>query len=442
MQDLSKYIDTGVLFDNHYRLIKLLSREGGTADVWLAENYESIDTKLSEDTDDIIRVDGTGVLVAIKIYRPKNILDIDGEQSFRSEFKTIFNRHHANLIPTTDYSICDGMPYLVMPFCENGSVESLIGRLNDEDDVWKLMEDVSSGLSYLHNLEPPIIHQDIKPANILIDTNKNYCVTDFGISVKSGIENDRYFENESSGTAIYMPPERYEDDYKPNASSDIWAFGATIYEVLTGDVPFGNDGGKAQLNGKHIPTVKNKKISSRIKNIIYACLDADPTKRPTAKYIEDYCRRRGKKNYAVMLVISLFIISIMVLAVITWNSRVREIEPFLVYKNSGDSVITLQKQEAKIASHINYELTKNRLSSAKRLYQRAISEDTESKLAKDSVQMRIVSIQNLFTDLKVYKGICDTLSLVINEDLPIQIEIYSERRKQLSETLKTKIKNI
>ena len=63
MQDLSKYIDGELLFDGHYRLIKLLSAEGGTADVWLAENYESVDTKLSEDTDDVIRVDGTGVLV-------------------------------------------------------------------------------------------------------------------------------------------------------------------------------------------------------------------------------------------------------------------------------------------------------------------------------------------------------------------------------------------
>ena len=73
------------MFDGHYRLIKLLSTEGGTADVWLAENYESIDTKLSEDNDDVIRVDGTGVLVAIKIYRPKNILDVDGED-FRQLF--------------------------------------------------------------------------------------------------------------------------------------------------------------------------------------------------------------------------------------------------------------------------------------------------------------------------------------------------------------------
>lgn len=442
MQDLSKYKNDGVLFDGHYRLIKLLSTEGGTADVWLAENYESIDTKLSEDNDDVIRVDGTGVLVAIKIYRPKNILDVDGEQSFRSEFKTIFNCHHANLIPTTDYSICDGMPYLVMPFCDNGSVESLIGKLNDEDDVWKLMADVSSGLGYLHSLEPPIIHQDIKPANILIDTNKNYCVTDFGISVKSGVEDDRYFENESSGTAIYMPPERYNEEYKPNTSSDIWAFGATIYEVLTGDVPFGNDGGAAQLAGAQIPAIKNKNISKRIKNIIYACLDADPKKRPTAKYIEEYSKRKGKKNHVAILVASIAIICIMVSTMIVWNTRTKKIEPFLVYKNSGDSIITLQKQETQAVKFINYELTNSRLNKAKVKYIKAVREKTENKLAKDSINKRIVSIQNLFMDLKTYKGICDTLDIAIHDNLPIQEEVYSERKKKFSEKLKTKINNL
>lgn len=442
MQDLSKYINDGVLFDGHYRLIKLLSTEGGTADVWLAENYESIDTKLSEDNDDVIRVDGTGVLVAIKIYRPKNILDVDGEQSFRSEFKTIFNCHHANLIPTTDYSICDGMPYLVMPFCENGSVESLIGNLKDEDEIWKLMADVSSGLGYLHSLEPPIIHQDIKPANILIDTNKNYCVTDFGISVKSGVEDDRYFENESSGTAIYMPPERYKEGYKPNASSDIWAFGATIYEVLTGDVPFGNDGGAAQLDGVQIPTIKNKNISKRIKSIIYACLDADPKKRPAAKYIEEYSKKKGKKSHVFIFVASLVITCIMVSSVVAWNSGTAELEPFLVYKNSGDSIVTLQKQETRAAKFVNYELTNSRLNKAKAKYIRAVCEDTENTMAKDSVSKRIVSIQNLFMDLKVYKGVCDTLDITIHDNLPIQKGIYSERKEKLSEKLKTQINNL
>lgn len=441
MQDLSKYIDGGLLFDGHYRLIKLLSTEGGTADVWLAENYESVDTKLSEDTDDVIRVDGTGVLVAIKIYRPKNILDVDGEQNFRSEFKTIFNCHHTNLLPTTDYSICEGMPYLVMPFCENGSAESLIGKLDSEDDIWKFLADVSAGLSFLHSVNPPIIHQDIKPANILIDSNRNYCITDFGISVKSGVEDDRYLDNESSGTTIYMPPERFKDGYKPNAGSDIWSFGATVYEILTEDVPFGNQGGAAQLEGAQIPPIKNA-VSKKIKNIVYACLNADPQKRPSAEYIAEYARRKGKSNRLVLITTISIVVGAVLLSVILWNSRPQALEPFAVYKNSGDSIISLQKQEATEIKVLNYGMTLNRLNNAEAIYTKALREVTDDKSARDSIRNRIVFIQEIIVALDEYKGVCDTLDFVTNEDLPIQISIFSEKRDRISETLKNKISNL
>lgn len=65
-EDLSKYINDKVLFDGHYRFIKLLSTEGGTSDIWLAENYESIDIKISKETDDVIRGDGVGGLLPLK----------------------------------------------------------------------------------------------------------------------------------------------------------------------------------------------------------------------------------------------------------------------------------------------------------------------------------------------------------------------------------------
>lgn len=236
-------------------------------------------------------------------------------------------------MPTTDYSICEGMPYLVMPFCENGSAESLIGKLHNEDDIWKFLADVSAGLSFLHSVNPPIIHQDIKPANILIDSNRNYCITDFGISVKSGVEDDRYLDNESSGTTIYMPPERFKDGYKPDTSSDIWAFGATAYEILTGDVPFGNQGGAAQLEGTPIPPIKEA-IPKKIKNIVYACLNADPQKRPSAEYIAEYVRRKGKNNRVALIATISIVIGFVLLSVMLWNSKPKALEPFEAYKTA------------------------------------------------------------------------------------------------------------
>lgn len=441
MQDLNKYINGDTLFDGHYRLIKLLSAEGGTADVWLAENYESVDTKISEETDDIIRIDGTGVLVAIKIYRPKNILDIDGEQSFRAEFKTIFNCHHANLLPTTDYSICDGMPYLVMPFCENGSAESLIGNLNNEDDIWKFLADVSAGLSYLHSIEPQIIHQDIKPANILIDTNKNYCITDFGISIKSGIEDERYWDNESSGTTIYMPPERFKDGYIPDASSDIWSLGATIYELLTGDVPFGNKGGIAQLDGEKIPAIK-KDISKRIIKIVNRCLDSDPKKRPTAEYIAEYARRKGKKNKYVFTTATLLIIGLSFAGLFIWSTNPKPLEPYLIYKNKGDSILNLQIQEIKETKYISYKVAQNRLYNANQNYIKSLKESFDDEQLRDSIQHRINSIRLISAVLEEYKGVCDTLEFVEQEDLPIQIDIYSRKRDSISGIIKQKINKL
>ena len=441
--DLKKYIEGKELFDGHYRLIKLLSEEGGSADVWLAENYESVDTTFSEENDDVIRVEGTGVLVAIKIYRPKNALDVEGEQSFRQEFKIIFNCHHANLISTTDYSICDGMPYLVMPFCKNGSAEKLVGKLSAPDDIWKFIFDTASGLEYLHSCNPQIIHQDIKPGNILVDPNGNYCITDFGISIKSGIKDDQYLDNESCGTTIYMSPERFENEYVADASSDIWALGATIYELIHGDVPFGSEGGNAQKKQKHVPSL-NHDVPKAIRTLVYSCLNADPTKRPSAHQIAELARNKGKKPLKSLISLLVFVVLCSV-GILVWalsKLSVTPTEPFLVNYNSGDSIILIQKQEARTESYLNYKRTVKRLSEAQKKYSSALHFDTENILKRDSASIKIKQIGNLFPLLEIYKGTIDTLNLVIEDDAPIQIGKYLEKRNKISNEIKQNILNL
>ncbi len=441
--DLNKYIEGKELFDGHYRLIKLLSEEGGTADVWLAENYESVDTAFYEENDDIIRLEGTGVLVAIKIYRPKNALDVDGEQSFRQEFKTIFNCHHANLIPTTDYSIFDGMPYLVMPFCKNGSAEKLVGKLTAPDDIWKFIFDTASGLEYLHSCSPQIIHQDIKPGNILIDANGNYCITDFGISVKSGIKDDQYLDNETCGTTIYMPPERFYDEYNVDSASDVWALGATIYELINGDVPFGSEGGKAQKEHKVVPPL-NHNVPKAIRTLIYSCLNANPKKRPSAHQIAELARNKGKKPIKNLLSVLVFVV-LCSMGILFWalsKPSVEPIEPFLLNYYSGDSIILVQKQEARTENYLNHKRTTDRLIEAQKKYGIALKYETKNVIKRDSASIKIEQIDGLFPLLEVYKGIIDTLNIVIEDDAPIQVEKYQEKRNKISEELKQKILNL
>ena len=300
MLDIDKFADTGQLFDNHYKLIRPLNTEGGTADVWLAldtttvKDKEALDEAPFLDDSSLARL---GLLVAIKIYRPKNALDIEGERRFRDEFVIVFNCNHTNLIHPVHFSIFEETPFLVIPYCQRGSSELMIGNFVNDKDIWKYISDVAGGLNYLHKSTPPIIHQDIKPANILIDDNGNYAITDFGISAKrmrrttrrieapagNTIDDDNY--EEYSGTYAYMSPERFVEGNMPSAESDIWAFGATLYEIITGRVPFGEDGGMNQGDGPVRLSFKGLTISDDIKRLICACLSKNPFDRPTAQQL-------------------------------------------------------------------------------------------------------------------------------------------------------------
>ena len=296
MIDINEYTDEKGRFDGRYLLIRPLSTDGATADVWLSLDLNTVSMTDGDKIDQIARmsddeIEKLGLMVAIKIYRPQNALDIEGEQRFRDEYMIVFNCHHANLIHPTNFSICKDTPYLVLPYCKRGSSELLIGNKFSEEDIWKYIQDVASGLAYLHALEPPIVHQDVKPANVLLDDTGHYALTDFGISAQRGGVHGYYFDDENSGTMAYMAPERFQKDAEPMAQSDIWGFGATLCEIITGKVPFGEDGGQAQAEGKHsMPSIQG--VSADIQHLIHDCLAQQPGDRPTAQRIADAARVR------------------------------------------------------------------------------------------------------------------------------------------------------
>lgn len=287
MMDLSKYTSGEELFDGHYKMLRPLSTDGATADVWLAIDVNTIDSEPSEDpTEKNVE---TGMMVAIKIYRPKNALDIEGEQRFRDEFKIVYELRHANLLQPTGFSIFGEYPYLVLPYCKSGSSERLIGKQLSEDDIWKFILDVASGLNRLHSNNPQIIHQDIKPANILLDNSGNFAITDFGISSRKGGTHGYYYDDGNSGTLACMAPERFFDGADPLPQSDIWAFGASLYEILSGKVPFGEDGGSNQTEN-NATAAPIPSVSADINRLLQACLDKEPGNRPSAQDLMDAAR--------------------------------------------------------------------------------------------------------------------------------------------------------
>lgn len=285
MKDINSIAESGKLFDGRYKLLRPLSSDGGTADVWLALDTNTIDEVFDDESDNVKELDETGIKVAIKIYRPKNALDL-GEQRFREEFKIVFNCHHTNLVQPINFSIFEGISYLVLPYCQKGSSERLIGKVEDANELWRYISDVSSGLAYLHAFNPTIVHHDIKPANVLIDDNNNFAITDFGISSHRGLNREGY-DDTQSGTMAYMAPERFKEDYESIPESDIWSLGATLYELVTGKVPFGENGGLEQWEKKISCPEITANIPTSIKKLIYDCLSFDISKRPSAVEIRN-----------------------------------------------------------------------------------------------------------------------------------------------------------
>ena len=261
-------LQPNTLFHNHYNLVRLIGR-GGFSEVWLAKDkYTELD-------------------LALKIYAPNGGLDDNGIQAFSGEIRRVYNLNHPSLLKAQHFDVCDGMPYLVMPYCANGSVTKQVGKMT-EPEVWHLLHDVAAGLAYLH--ENNIVHQDIKPDNIMQDTNGHYLITDFGISARTRatLTKTQSASNLGSGTAAYMAPERFSTNPLPTFASDVWALGATVYELIVGTVPFGDGslpGGLLQKNGAEIPDISTNStptISEKLASVILQMLSVNPWDRPTA----------------------------------------------------------------------------------------------------------------------------------------------------------------
>lgn len=246
--------------------LKEFKGSGSFGEVWLAH-------------DEVLDCD-----VAIKIYIS---LDPRGVEEFKSEYITTQGISHPNLLTTTYFDVWEQRPFLVMKYCAKGSSSALAGKM-DEYALWQFIHDVAAGLKYLHNMPEPIIHQDIKPDNILVDDSDRYLITDFGISKKIRSTMRKQSKRAvGAGATAYMGPERFESDPTPVKASDIWSLGASIYELATGELPFSGLGGGMQRNGAEMPVLDNK-WSKDMTMVMQSCLAKETWDRPTAQQLEEF----------------------------------------------------------------------------------------------------------------------------------------------------------
>ena len=253
-------MEEGELIRGKYRLIRRIG-QGSFGEVWLARDEEA-------------EVD-----VAIKFYIA---LDRRGNDEFRAEYQMTYDLNHPNLLRSMGFGVLDTRPFIVMPYCPIGA-ESLIGKIS-EDDAWRFIRDVSSGLAYLHSKS--IIHRDIKPDNVLRNEAGDFLISDFGTTVRMRSTlrraSSRNNNNDTAGSLAYMAPELFSNNPQHVLATDVWALGVTLYEMLTGELPFFGQGGAILLHGAEIPEVSGD-WSSALKATVRACLAKDTWERPTAE---------------------------------------------------------------------------------------------------------------------------------------------------------------
>lgn len=180
--------------------------------------------------------------------------------------------------------VCQGVTmFIVMEYCDGGSCSDLLRTYKhgmDDGMVSFIMRGTLLGLDYLHDNN--IIHRDVKAANILLTTEGQVKLADFGVSGRLKPDNRRTFV----GTPYWMAPEIVTRQSGYDEKVDIWSLGITVVELRTGKVPHCDEEPMKALlhvNDRPAPVLESREYGSHICNFTKQCLQKDPASRSTVK---------------------------------------------------------------------------------------------------------------------------------------------------------------
>lgn len=230
----------GALFAGRYRLERKLG-SGGMADVWLAEDQE------------------LGRKVAVKILHERYANDAQFVERFRREATHAASLSHPNIVSIFDRGEAGGSYYIVMEYVEGRTLKELIvtrGACPIPVAI-SYVRQILAGLRFAHRAG--IVHRDVKPHNVIVDSEGHVKVMDFGIA-RAGTSQMTEVGS-IIGTAQYLSPEQARGA-PVDESSDLYSTGILLYEILTGKVPF-NGETPVEVAMKHLSQVPDAPSSLR-----------------------------------------------------------------------------------------------------------------------------------------------------------------------------------
>jgi serine/threonine protein kinase len=258
---------------NRYRLVRVLG-QGGMGVVWLAR-----DDELDRD-------------VAMKFLPAIVVNDRAGLTELKRETKRSLELTHPHIVRIYDFVQDNSVAGISMEYVECDTLRNR--RLDQPNGVFEASElgpwvgQLCAALDYAHT-QAAIVHRDLKPANLMINARNQLKVTDFGIS-RSLVDSvsQMSLQRNISGTLVYMSPQQLAGE-RPTPSDDVYALGATTYELMTSRSPFYSGDIAGQVHGKTPPLMRHRResfgiaageISENWETTIASCLAKEPEQRP------------------------------------------------------------------------------------------------------------------------------------------------------------------
>ncbi|NJN81140.1 MAG: serine/threonine protein kinase [Caldilineaceae bacterium] len=274
---MQSVLEPGALLRNRYEILELVGHGG------MGAVYKANDRRLE------------GRICAVKEVLPALSENATSEQEleqvaeqFRTEASILSRLDHPNLPKVSDYFSNGSREYLVMDFVSGRDLQEILreaqqrGEFLEEELVLTWANQLLDALGYLHSHDPPVLHRDIKPSNIKVTARGVIKLVDFGlVKVLQPDDSRTVTVVQGRGTVAYTPLEQYGGDTGfTDARSDIYAFGATLYNLLAGTPPV--DAKERFLRPGCLVSLRqiNPAISARCERAIFQALAMHPNERP------------------------------------------------------------------------------------------------------------------------------------------------------------------